>query len=241
LTKTGGAKLDIDAVLGAGAWFSALPSPVATAVRNAGRLSSLPAGSSLFEQDGAPSGLHAVLTGELWVSAVSYSGDLKIVGIARPGDWVGFLSSLDGRPHAYSGVAQQDMQVFSLSPGAVEAIFEQDVATFRSLLSPELDVARQFYRFWIEDIGEPHRRIAARIIGLGRWAHAQPGTPLVPLEGLKQDELAMSVKLSRQTVNAALRDLQGEGLIELGYGRIRVLDPGGLERIARFGQGRDME
>lgn len=235
MTAVGAKSLDIDKVLRAAAWFAGLPSDIAAEVRRVGRLAAVSAGTPLFEQDGAPTGLHAVISGELRIVALTTEGNLNIAGIARPGDWVGFLSCLDKRPHVYSGVAQKDMHVFSLTPTAVSSIFERDVATFRHLLAPELTVARQFYGFVIEDVGEPHRRIAARIAGLGRWPYAQSGPPLAPLEGLRQDELAMSVKLSRQTVNATLRDFEAKGLIELGYGRIKVLDPQALERIVNFG------
>ena len=232
--------IDIDQILATGPWFAELPSDIATEVRRLGRLASLNAGTSLFQQDGPPSGLHAVMSGELRIVALTANGNLNIAGIARPGDWVGFLSCLDKEPHVYSGVAQQDMQVFSLTPAAVASIFERDVATFRRLVAPELTVARQIYGFVMEDLGEPHRRIAARITGLGRWPYARSGGPLVPLEGLSQDELAMSVKLSRQTVNATLRGFEAKGLIELGYGRIKVLNPRALERIANFGLPREI-
>ena len=76
-----------------------------------------------------------------------------------------------------------------------------------------------------------------RTQGLG---YAYAGGPLAPLEELKQAELAASVKLSRQTVNATLRNFEARGLIELGYGRIRVLDPHALERIASYGRSQEV-
>lgn len=230
---------DIDQVLAAAPWFVGLPAEIAAAVRSQGRLTALAVGTSLFEQGGAPTGLHAVISGELRIVALASNGNLSISGIARPGDWVGFLSCLDGRPHVYSGVAQQDMHAFSLTPAAVSSIFERDVASFRHLLVPELNVARQFYGYLMEDYSEPQRKIAARIAGLGRWPYAQAGGPLVVIDGLKQDDLAMSVKLSRQTVNATLRSFEAKGLIELGYGKIKILNPRMLEQIAKFGLLRD--
>ena len=47
---------------------------------------------------------------------------------------------------------------------------------------------------------------------------------------ITQQELGYLVGLSRQRVNEALRSLQGEGLIRIEYGGVRVLDLDGLRR-----------
>ena len=63
--------IDIDQILATGPWFAELPSDIATEVRRLGRLASLNAGTSLFQQDGPPSGLHAVMSGELRIVALT--------------------------------------------------------------------------------------------------------------------------------------------------------------------------
>ena len=50
---------------------------------------------------------------------------------------------------------------------------------------------------------------------------------------LNQDELAMLTATTRASVNRALRDLQRRGIVELGRGRSRVVDPIRLGRLAR--------
>jgi CRP-like cAMP-binding protein len=50
---------------------------------------------------------------------------------------------------------------------------------------------------------------------------------------VRQEEVAMMAGTTRPTVNRVLRRAQAEGVIELGRGRIRVLDRNRLARRAR--------
>ncbi|MFO1330190.1 MAG: helix-turn-helix domain-containing protein, partial [Rubrivivax sp.] len=52
---------------------------------------------------------------------------------------------------------------------------------------------------------------------------------------ITQQELGYLVGLSRQRVNEALSTLQGEGLIRVEYGGVRVLDLDGLRVYRRTG------
>ena len=49
---------------------------------------------------------------------------------------------------------------------------------------------------------------------------------------LPQEDLAAMLSLSRQTTNALLKDLQGQGIVRLGYGEIEILDPQRLREAA---------
>lgn len=224
---------DID-ILKSGNWFASLPGSVQHFLADAGVLRTLTPSQMLFAQGSDPSGLHAVITGELHVTGTSVNGNDVIMAIIRPGEWTGFLTCLDHGPHAYSATAATEATIMSLRPAAVAAIFETDVATYRLLQSPELSAARKLAHFVIEDLGLPlAQRVAARLADLGRWAYGPPSGPVAELDHVSQEELAMSVHASRQKVNMILRDFVERGLIEIGYGRIRVLDLAALESFAR--------
>ena len=49
---------------------------------------------------------------------------------------------------------------------------------------------------------------------------------------LPQDQLALMLGVSRQSVNKVLRHLEQHGVIGLSYGRIEVLDPQALRAAA---------
>src|SRR5262249_10683159 len=50
---------------------------------------------------------------------------------------------------------------------------------------------------------------------------------------MRQEELAAYCGVTRPTVDRGLGQLAGQGLIELGRGRIRIVDSRGLEKRAR--------
>jgi DNA-binding GntR family transcriptional regulator len=63
-----------------------------------------------------------------------------------------------------------------------------------------------------------------------------------PLLSLSQTELGELIGLSRQSIGAALKQLQGEGLLSMGYGGIVIRDLHALaayeeRELARGGEG----
>jgi CRP-like cAMP-binding protein len=49
---------------------------------------------------------------------------------------------------------------------------------------------------------------------------------------LPQEQLASMLSLSRQTTNQILNDLQGQGIVNLKYGEIEILDAERLRALA---------
>ena len=221
-------------VLRLGQWFQTLPRDIQRRVIDAGMLRTLQRSQMLFRQGTEPSGLHAVVAGEVHITGERSNGNEVIMAIIRPSDWTGFLTCLDRRVHAYSAEAVVETTIFSLSSPAVASIFETDVSTYRLLQAPELSAVRKLSHFVIEEMSLPlAQRVACRLADLGRWAYGSPQGPVALLDNVSQEELAMSVHASRQKVNVILRDLASQGLIEVGYGCIRVIDSAALDRFAR--------
>lgn len=224
------------AILTKSLWFGSLPADIQAAVLKAGAMRSLGKDHMIFVQGGESTGLHAIVAGEVHIVGTNAAGNEAIMAIMRPGDWTGFLACLDGGAHAYSAVAIKPATVFSLRPASVRAIFERDVATFRLLLAPELAVSRKVGRYVVEDMALPlARRLAARLIDLGRWAYGSSEGPIVALDHISQEQLAMSVHGSRQKVNKILGDFSTRGFVEVGYGSVRVVNVAALEHFAKHG------
>ena len=217
-----------------GAWFRSLPAPTRELIIAELHVRRVASGGNVFGQGDLPSGLHGAVEGQVHVTGVSVAGRPALIGILRPGDWVGFLACLDGAPYAFTATCVGDCTVFTLPLRAVRKIFEESIDTYKLLIAPELVASRRNYRFLLETHGSPPlQRLAERLMDLGRWPYARPQGPLSPLEQVSQDQLAAATGLSRQTVNSLLQELVQFGLIEVSRGKVRVTDPGGLGRIAQ--------
>ena len=227
---------EAEATLSAGGWFTMLPADIRAEMLAIGVIRSIAPGRSLFEEGGAPTGLHGILSGNIHVVGTSPDGNAVTMGVVRPGDWTGFLCCLDGRPHAYAGIAREGARMLSFRPADIVRIFERDVATYKLLLAPELVIRRKLGRYVVDDIRlSLAQRVAARLCDLGRSPYQFPVGPVVPIRNISQEELAMSVAATRPRINEILHDFAARGLIELGYGRITILDSAALDRFAQDG------
>jgi CRP/FNR family transcriptional regulator len=225
---------EAETTLRAGGWFSTLPPEIRSEMLNVGVVRSIASGSHLFEEDGEPTGLHGVLSGSIHIVGLSPDGNAVTMGIIRPGDWSGFLSCIDGLPHAYAGIAREGARTFSLRPADVARIFERDVPTFKLLLAPDLAIRRKLGRYVVDDLGMSlARRVAARLCDLGRSPYQFQIGPVASLRNISQEELAMSVAATRPRINEILHDFVARGLIELGYGRITIINAPALEYFAQ--------
>lgn len=221
------------ALLATSNWYRRLPPAVQAAVSDHLMVSARPVGSALFHQGDPPAGLYVILTGELHVTGTAADGISTLMGILRPGDWTGFLAVLDDNPYAFTVAAVADSTVACLPMASVRSIFERDVATYRLLVAPELMNARRNYHFFLETHGRsPLKRVAERLMELGRWPYSPRTGPVAPVD-VSQDALAAATRLTRQTINTLLRDLESRGLVELGYGRIKVKDATALGMLVR--------
>lgn len=220
--------------LASGTWFAGLPLAMSSAIAGELTHKTVRPGDALFRQGDPVSGLHVLLSGEGRITGLSADGIPALIGILRPGDWTGFLAVLDGGPYAFSAEMITAGVGACLSIPAVDRIFRSNIAAFQMLIAPELTITRRNYDFFLETYGRPPlRRVAERLMALGRWPYAKSSGPLAPLDHVSQDDLAAATRLSRQRINLALRELQQLRLIETGYGRINVIDPGGLGRLAK--------
>jgi CRP-like cAMP-binding protein len=50
-----------------------------------------------------------------------------------------------------------------------------------------------------------------------------------------QEDLAMMLALSRQTINQVLKQFETQGAVKLGYAEIQIVDKGRLHELAQLG------
>ena len=224
---------DWQSILATSSWFSDLTPAMCASISEHLVAKKVSRGDTLFRQGDPAVGLFVLLAGEGRITGSTTDGIHALMGILRPGDWTGFLAVLDGGPYAFTAEMASDGMAALLPLAETNRIFGANVECFRKLVAPQLTIARRDYHFFLETHGRPAlRRVAERSMSLGRWPYAAATGTIAPLENVSQDDLAAATRLSRQRMNAALRELQERGLIKIGYGNVCVLDPIRLGHIA---------
>lgn len=214
-------------------WLASLPNELRSHVLGKLRTQSVTVNASIFRQGDDFKGLCCVLSGQLHVTGLSEDGMPLLMGILRPGDWTGFLAALDGGGYAFTVSSVGEARVGILEPHDVRSIFESNLAAYKFLARPQIEASRSTYHYFIEYFGRPPlNRVAERLIGLGRWPYSESVVQISPLDHVSQETIAAATRLSRQTINTCLKELEQRGLVKTGYGKVEILSVTGLVEVA---------
>lgn len=99
------------------------------------RAMKIPAGTILFENGDPGNGCYAVLEGSLKVSLLSVDGDEQLLAVLGPGDLVGELALLDGRPRSATVIALKEAHVAFIDKAAFQRFSDENPAVYRHMLS----------------------------------------------------------------------------------------------------------
>jgi CRP/FNR family cyclic AMP-dependent transcriptional regulator len=196
-----------------------------------GRLRSFPAGAQLFRAGAGSDTVVVVLAGRVKVGSPAAPGREAVLAFRGPGDLLGELSALDGRPRSATVSALEPVEALVVEARAFRAFLQERprlALLLLELLSRRLrDADRKRVEFAAHDaVG----RVAARLVELAR-DHGQAGDGGVEITlPLSQDELAGWTGSSREAVAKALHTLRSLGWVRTGRRRITVLDLDALRR-----------
>ncbi|KGH45345.1 transcriptional regulator [Modestobacter caceresii] len=145
-----------------------------------------------------------------------------VVGVLRPGDVDGDVPLLLGIPVPYTAHALDETVCLVLSPADFESLLSQHPAVSRRWLSSVAQRLATSHGRLISLLGRP---LVAQLAGL-LVDEAEDGKVQLP-----QRTLAAMLGVARPSLNKVLKDLERRGLVELGYGSIRLLDEAGLRSM----------
>ena len=185
-----------------------------------GTLRAVPAGTLLYLQSQPAQALYYLRSGSVKSVILSDRGEEKILRLYEAGEIFGEASFFDGLPRISTAVALTDCRVVRLGR-------EQLATAFASLpqLGPQmLRYLALTVRLLSEHVNSmaflgARQRVVQYLLALPR----RDGSVRVT-----QEEIAEAVSLSRVSVSRILRRLRDEGLVQTGYGAIRLCDPAAL-------------
>ncbi|MCD7037580.1 MULTISPECIES: Crp/Fnr family transcriptional regulator [Pseudomonas] len=217
--------------LGCGHWFRHLPSDLQRSLLAAARPRSLTAGQLLFKRGDPPCGVYAVLEGGVRISAVNAQGKEAVLSLVETPYWFGEICLFDGLPRTHDALAMGPCTLLQVPQAAMLGILERHPPYWRDvalLMSHKLRLS--LINIEQMSLMPASARLAHRLLmiaeGYGEIEQARR------VLHLPQEDLAAMLGLSRQTINSLLKTLEQQGVIELSYGAIEILDFNGLRLSA---------
>ncbi|WP_347928575.1 Crp/Fnr family transcriptional regulator [Pseudomonas helvetica] len=214
-----------------GQWFSHLPPSLQDSLLSLARVRRLSPGQRLFKRGDPPCGLYAVLEGAIRVGAVSEQGKEALLSLIEPPHWFGEISLFDGQPRTHDAYGVGHCILLHIPQAALLTLLEEQPHYWRQLallMSHKLRLT--FINLEQLTLLPAPARVAHRLLMIADgYGEIEPARRTLQLP---QEQLALLLSLSRQTTNQILKELESQGILNLSYGEIEILDPGRLRAMA---------
>lgn len=189
-------------------------------------------GDTLMHEHDDPGGVLVILEGRVLASTVADGHDV-ILSVAGPGDIVGELAALRGRPRSATLTAGQDVLALAVparefrgflvtAPTATAVLLEHAFDLLQDATAQRRDLAAF----------DVPTRLARRLLELEGRFGTPAGSGRTEL-ALTQDELAAWVGASREAVSKALAVLRTLGCVETHRRCVTIID---ADALRRYGQ-----
>ncbi|HEY3470340.1 MAG TPA: Crp/Fnr family transcriptional regulator [Amycolatopsis sp.] len=185
--------------------------------------------------EGDPSDhVHVLVAGWVRVSTIVEDGREVLFGLRGPGEVLGDLAAVTGRPRTASVRAIEPCTVFQLTgaqfidvlhtrPAIAVATIKTVAARLRAAESARVDSAAF----------DVSRRVAVHLVRLAEEHGRRVPEGVVIDAALSQADIAAQVGAARRTVARALGVLRERGIVETGRRRILIRQPRVLRAFAR--------
>lgn len=183
----------------------------------------------------ASDGLYLLFSGLLQAVDIAEDGREIGLNLIRPGAFFGELSVIDGLPRSAHIIALQPSVVGVIPQAAAREIFYKFPATAEAMLLHLTELVRNLSSFRaLLAIPNAQQRVYALLQQLGKQ---MPGGLTVIQNLPKQQEVAIMINTSRETVSRAVSHLVALGVLEKDNRRLIVRDPQRLRGMALQQQG----
>ena len=189
-------------------------------------------GECVYAQGQEGDGLFGVVQGRIRLSNSSREGKELLVMLVEPGDWIGEVSLLDGLPRSLDAYAMGECAALFLPRARFDALLKAKPELYQYFI-PMLCRKLRLALSYVEGVAlfPLPARLAQRLLELVAFygvSDDKPGT-LIDVH-LPQEDIAKMLGVSRQAISRELKRCESEGIIQLAYGQLRVMDEAALQR-----------
>lgn len=167
--------------------------------------------------------LHLIDKGFVAVSASTPLGDIATMQVLGPGGFFGELAVLHGSAmRAGTVTALEPTETLALHASRFEELRATHLGVDRFLVDALVQQVRDLSDRLLHALYQPaETRLDRSLATLAATFDRGDGTATVPLT---QEQIAGMAGVTRQTANKRLRELEDDGVLNVGRGRIDILD-----------------
>lgn len=190
------------------------------------------AGEEIFQKGDPGTALFGVLSGRVGIYTISSEGEEVILNLLEPGDLLGEIALLDGRPRTASAGAMGPTDLLQIRREHFVPFLQRNPDLCVSLIQVLCDRIRMNVEF-IEDTIFLHlaARLAKRLLSLAEL-HGEPTARGVRIAvKLSQQDLAHMLGATRERVNKELGQWREQNLIAIDDGKITLCKPERLKEL----------
>ncbi|MCR2747197.1 Crp/Fnr family transcriptional regulator [Limnobacter parvus] len=229
----------IEQILNRGRWFAKLPVNLQQALVKQGVLRQFQSGQRLFSRGDCADGLYAVLNGSVQIVGASKHGaDDKhvILTLIDSPDWFGEICLFDRQPRTHDALADGPATILHVRQALLDQLIAENPNYWREFGLLLTQKVRLIFSA-IEDAAllPTHTRLARRLLQMAEGYGIRSDSSTISARTLhvSQEKLSAMLSISRQTVNQMLKELEHDGLLQLGRGNIEILNLEGLKAKAQ--------
>ena len=192
-----------------------------------------PQGHSLFHEGQVSDKVMFLLSGRVKIASISEDGKERVLAFRGPGEVLGELSAIDGRPRSATVITVDPVEALVVPARDFRLFLEKTPRMMFFLLQRLIGRLREADRKRVEfGVTDTIGRVAARLVELSeRYGKMTSEGVRIDLP-ITQEELASWVGSSREGVNKALHTLKSLRWVETERRSITVLDMDALKRRA---------
>lgn len=184
-------------------------------------------GDTVFHEGDLGDSVHLIDKGRVAVRVTTPAGDVATLRILRDGQLFGDLAVLEGQRRSATITALEKCETLEISGDVIRDFADRHRSFERAITRIIARVLRGQSALLLDVMYLPApRRLARRVVEL---VDIYDGGEIP----LTQDDLAGMSGITRQTVNQLLTEWRDQGVVELGRGRLSVVDPDRMQRLAR--------
>ena len=212
-------------VLARRGWLSLVDEEFRDAVLRRAVLRKFRSGETIYRFGDPPGGLWAIVDGAVRIEVPSTRLVPGMDHFADPGYWFGEATLIYETPRRVGVITTRSSTLAGLPLADCTALLTEKPSRWRwiALLSTiNLDVMIALASDLLLD--DPRDRIIATLLRLAGFRHGMFMPPSPIAVTLSQDRLAQIANLSRTVVSEVLLSLQAQGIVDIGYRSVSVID-----------------